>query len=150
VLNDPDDFDIPDDPAWDRPAKVAPMPQVKRSTTTQPTAAATPSPAPKPTTIQPRMGLARPMPTALPLVPRKPTYNINRHPMLITGKAGAGKTTFGTQEPGVLNLSFDPPNDTYGIIQEHVLTWAEMLAWVQLLEQQAFACAASGEPGPAR
>lgn len=118
------------------------MPQVKRSTVPTPAAPA------KPANVQVRMGQAKPLPTALPLVPRKPTYNINRHPVLVTGLAGTGKTTLGTQEPNVLNLSFDPPNDTYEIIQEHVTTWPEMITWANLLEQHAITCKERGEPFP--
>lgn len=103
------------------------MAEVKRST------------PPKPAILTGSVKVAGIVLPPLPLEPTEPVFDINQHGTLITGEPGAGKTTLGTQEEGVLNLSFDPLNKTYRIRQEYVPSWDYLkarLAHLKLLDEQ--------------
>jgi hypothetical protein len=56
---------------------------------------------------------------------------------MLVGEPGVGKTTLGTVEDGVLNLTFDPLRETYRIMQEFVPDWRHYLGYLQLLEARA-------------
>jgi hypothetical protein len=93
----------------------------------------------QPTETAPAIEVNRsaPLQIRLPTKPREPIYDINRHRFMVTGEAGVGKTTLGTVEPGVFNLSFDPLRETYAIMQEFCPDWRHFLGYLQLLEGQA-------------
>lgn len=73
----------------------------------------------------------------LPLEPYKAVHDINQHHIVITGEPGVGKTTLGSQEPGVFTLSFDPIRKSYEIIQEFCPDWYHFEGYLALLEETA-------------
>lgn len=102
------------------------MAEVKRSTVVAP------APPPKIVVVKPKSESF-----VLPTKPTVPSYDINHHHSLITGEPGTGKTSLGTQEPGVFNLSFDPINKSYEIIQKFVREWRQLKKWLETLEASA-------------
>lgn len=106
------------------------MAEVKRTTTTVKTIA--------PSGEEVEAKAVAPLNLVLPTKPKPPVWDINRYHTLIIGQPGTGKTTLGTREPGVFNLTFDPLNESYDdVIQEQVRSWREMLGWAAVLEKAA-------------
>ena len=62
--------------------------------------------------------------------------DLNDYSFLIHGEKKIGKTTLGTVEKGVLDLSFDPYRPGLAILQRHVPDWKTLLQYVALLEQK--------------
>jgi hypothetical protein len=104
------------------------MPQATRSTVSPPARPAAPGRRPAAAAGPP------PLHISLPRAPKEPSHDINDYHFVIIGEPGTGKTTLGTQEPGVFLLSFDPLRKNLNILQEFVPDWRHLIGYLQLLE----------------
>ncbi|KKN74283.1 hypothetical protein LCGC14_0392220 [marine sediment metagenome] len=74
---------------------------------------------------------------SLPKKLSKVSDDINDYLILIHGEKKIGKTTLALQEPGVLLLTFDPPQKALRVLQRHVGTWPALTKYVGLLMKEA-------------
>jgi hypothetical protein len=109
------------------------MAEAQRSTVTPAPAAAgaKPSLLKKPGAAAPRDVLK----VVLPTVPKEASHDLNDYHAVIMGEPGTGKTTLGTEEPGVFLLSFDPLRKNLRILQEYVPDWRHFEAYLTALEE---------------
>jgi hypothetical protein len=73
----------------------------------------------------------------LPTLPTEISHNFSDYSIVLHGEPAIGKTELAMFQPGVLNLTFDPPDKSMAWIQEHMTDWRKFLLYLGALEKAA-------------
>ena len=79
--------------------------------------------------------LAQPIKVSLPDKPSVPAKDLTAYTLLIYGEKKIGKTSLAAHFPDALFLMFEPGGKALEIYQRPVNSWAEFVAYVDLLEK---------------